>query len=150
MPAPATLLSPKQLIDAAKAPLRAYGRKDWDAVKASITPDIVYDEVASHRKAQGLDLVMALWRGWATAFPDSEATFHSALVSGNTVVLEVTWKGTHTGPMEMPKGPIAATGKRIEFRACNVVEIAVEKGKVKLQRQYFDMGTILQQLGVTS
>jgi hypothetical protein len=49
----------------------------------------------------------------------------------------------------MPKGPIAPTGKRIEIRACNVVEIA-ESGKTKLQRQYFDMATMLQQLGLAS
>ena len=150
MPAQATMLSPQQLIDAAKAPLLTYGRKDWDAVRASITPDFVYDEVATLRKVQGVDQVLALWRGWATALPDSKATFHSALVSGNTVVLEVTWQGTHTGPLETPKGPIAATGKRIEIRACNVIEVAAEKGKAKLQRQYFDMATMLQQLGVTS
>jgi steroid delta-isomerase-like uncharacterized protein len=149
MPAHATMLSPKQLIDAAKAPVLAYGRKDWDAVKASITPDIVYDEVATHRKVQGVDQVIAVWRGWATAFPDSKATIHNALASGNTVVLELTWKGTHTGPLEMPSGPIAPTGKKIEFRACNVVEISAESEKAKLQRQYFDMGTMLQQLGIT-
>jgi len=150
MPAPATKLSPQQLIDAAKAPLLNYGRKDWDAVRASITPDFAYDEVATHRKIKGPDEALAVWRGWATAFPDSAATFHGAWVSGNTVVLELTWKGTHTGPLEMPKGPIAATGKRIEIRACNVVEIAADTGKAKLQRQYFDMATMLQQLGVTT
>ena len=150
MPAPATMLSPQQLTDAAKAPMLAYGRKDWDAVRASITSDFVYDEVPTNRKTQGVDAALALWRGWATALPDSTPTFHSALVSGNTVVLEVTWQGTHTGPLETPKGPIAATGKRIEIRACNVIEIAADTGKAKLQRQYFDMATMLQQLGITS
>ncbi len=91
MPAHATMLSPQQLTDAAKAPLLAYGRKDWDAVRGSITPDFIYDEVASQRKGQGVDAVLALWRGWATALPDSTPTFHSAVVSGNTVVLELTW-----------------------------------------------------------
>lgn len=150
MPAPATKLSPQQLTDAAKAPFLAYGRKDWDAVRASITPDFAYDEVATNRKAQGQDQTLALWKGWAAAFPDSAPTFHGTSVSGNTVVLEVTWKGTHTGPLETPKGPIAATGKRIEIRACSVTEIAAESGKAKQTRQYFDMATMLQQLGVTN
>ncbi len=150
MPAPATKLSPQQLTDAAKAPFLAYGRKDWDAVRASITPDFAYDEVATNRKTQGQDQVLALWKGWATAFPDSAPTFHGTSISGNTVVLELTWKGTHTGPLETPKGPIAATGKRIEMRACNVTEIAAESGKAKLTRQYFDMATMFQQLGITS
>ncbi len=150
MPAQATTLSSQQLTDAAKAPLLAYGPKDWDAVRGSITPDFVYDEIATQRKVQGVDQAVALWRGWATAFPDSKAAFQSALVSGSTVVLEVTWQGTHTGPLQMPNGPIAATGKRIDVRACNVIEIATESGKARLQRHYFDMATLLQQLGIMS
>jgi steroid delta-isomerase-like uncharacterized protein len=144
----ATLLSPQQLTEAAKAPFQHYATKDWDAARASITPDFTYDEVATNRKIQGADGTLALWKGWAAAFPDSAPTFHSAWVSGNTVVLELTWKGTHTGPLETPTGTIAATGKRIDVRACNVVEIAPDKGKARAQRHYFDMTTLLQQLGV--
>lgn len=48
----------------------------------------------------------------------------------------------------MPKGPIAATGKRIEMRAVNVTEIAPDKEKAKATRQYYDMVTMLQQLGI--
>ena len=144
MPAQATA-TPQKAIDAAKAPLIAYNQKNWDAVKASITADFVYDEVASGRKTQGADQAIALWKGWATAIPDSKATFHGAVASGNTVVLEVTWKGTHKGPLQLPSGSIAPTGKTIELRSCNVVEIV--DGKAKAQRQYFDMGTLLQQIG---
>ena len=147
MPAQSTMVPPQQLIDAAKAPFLAYNDKNWTAVRAAITPDFVYDEVATARKVQGADEVIALWQGWATAFPDSRATFHQALASGNTVVLEHTWNGTHSGPLQMPTGTIPATGKRINMRACVVTEIAGDKAK--LQRQYFDMTTLLQQLGVT-
>jgi steroid delta-isomerase-like uncharacterized protein len=146
MPAQSTKLSPTQLIAAAKAPTLAYNEKNWDAVKASITPDFVYDEVATNRRVQGLDLVIPLWQGWAAAFPDSKATFENAYVSGDKVVLELTWRGTHQGPLMTPVGSIPATGKRIEFRSCVISEMAGDKAK--LQRQYFDMGTMLQQLGV--
>jgi steroid delta-isomerase-like uncharacterized protein len=145
MPA-ATLLSAQQLIAAAKAPILAYNDKNWDAIKAAITPDFIYDEVASNRKVQGMDQALPLWKGWAAAFPDSKATFENAYVSGDKVVLEITWRGTHTGPFSLPKGPIAATGKKIEVRSCVVSELTGEK--VKLQRQYFDMATMLQQIGV--
>ncbi len=148
MASPSTKVAPEQLIQAAKAPLIAYSNKDWKAVRASITSDFVYDEVATHRKAKGADEVMTLWKGWAEALPDSKATFHEVYVSGTTVVLELTWKGTHTGPLETPDGPIAPTGKKIEIRACNVMKVAGEK--VSMQRQYFDMATMLAQLGVTS
>jgi len=140
---------PKQSpIDAAKAPSIAYNKKNWDAVKAAVVPGFVYDEVATQRKVRGINDFLATWRGWAAALPDSKATFHKALVSGNTVILEVTWRGTHTGPLGMPGGAIAPTGNKIQIRACQVIEIAA--GKAKVMRHYFDMRTLLQQLGVTS
>lgn len=141
-------MSQESLIDAAKAPVIAYGQKDWNAVGAAVSPYCVYDEVATQRQLQGGDAVMACWQGWATAFPDSKATIHSALVSGNTVVLELTWNGTHTGPLQTAAGQIGATGKTIAVRACQVVEIA--DGKAKNMRQYFDLATLMQQLGVAS
>ena len=147
MPAQSTVVSPRQLIDAAKAPVLAFNEKNWTAVRAAITSDFLYDEVGTARKVQGADETIAMWQGWATAIPDARATFHQELASGNAAVLEVTWKGTHNGPLQTPTGTIPATGKRIEVRACMVVEIAGDKAKV--QRHYFDMATLLQQLGVT-
>lgn len=55
-----------------------------------------YDEVATHRAVDGIDKVLDVWKGWAKAFPDSKATFHDAFASGDTVVVELTRKGTHT------------------------------------------------------
>jgi len=150
MSAQATKLSPQQVIDAAKAPMLAYGKKDWKAVVASITPDYVYDEVSTSRKVTGADAVLAIWKGWATAFPDSNAKINSVIASGNTAVIEATWLGTHTGPLETPNGPVPATGKHITWRTCIVVEIDAETGKSNASRQYNDIGTLMQQLGVAS
>jgi steroid delta-isomerase-like uncharacterized protein len=141
-----TVTPPQQLIDAAKALVQAYNDKNWNAVRASITSNFAYDEVGTRRKAQGADQVIALWQGWAKAMSDSRGTVNSAVAGGSTVVLELTWQGTHNGPLETPNGPLAATGKRIEIRACQVTEMAGDKAKA--QRHYFDMATLLQQLGV--
>src|SRR5438477_11554889 len=137
------MMSQQSLIDAAKAPTIAYNNKDWKAVKAAVTPDFLYDEIATQRKIQGVDQVIAAWQGWGTAFPDSKATFHNAYASGDTVVLEVTWRGTHKGPLQAATGQILATVKPIEIRACQVLEIA--DGKAKSLRHYADIGTMLQQ-----
>jgi len=75
-----------------------------------------------------------------------EARTATLMRGGRKVVLEITWRGTHKGALTTPKGPIAPTGKQIELRSCVVCELAGEKTKV--QRQYFDMGTLLQQIGV--
>jgi steroid delta-isomerase-like uncharacterized protein len=145
---PTTLIPQQQLIDAAKASIVAFNEKDWEAVRATISPEFIYDEVPTGRRAQGADGVIPLWQGWAEAFPDVEASFDNAVVVDNSVVLEVTWRGTHRGPLMTPAGPIDATDNPIDIRACFVVEMAGDK--VVQERHYFDMGTLLQQLGLTA
>jgi predicted ester cyclase len=46
----------------------------------------------------------------------------------------------NTGDREIPP-----TGKKIELRAIQVVDVANDR--VRSVRQYFDMGTLLQQIG---
>lgn len=146
--AQATALSPQALVGAAKALIEAYNDKNWERAKSSITADFVYDEVATGRKVTGKDATIEAWKGWGEAFPDSKGVFHEAHVAENgTVVLELTWKGTHRGPLQLPSGPIAPTGKQIEVRACAIVQVAADE-KARSQRHYFDMGTLLRQLGI--
>ncbi|RPI26192.1 MAG: hypothetical protein EHM61_12400 [Acidobacteria bacterium] len=137
----------ESVIDIGKAPVIDYNNKDWDAARASMAPGYVYDEVATSRQGRGADEAVALWRGWAAAFPDSKGEIHNVFHSGDTVVVELTWRGTHTGPLQTPRGTLSPTGKRIELRACQIN--TVTNGKVQSTRHYFDMTSLLQQLGVT-
>ncbi|HXS25993.1 MAG TPA: hypothetical protein VN719_17285, partial [Gemmatimonadales bacterium] len=82
MSSPTTAVSPQTLIDAAKAPILAYNDKNWDLVRAAMSPNFVYDEVGTRRRLQNADDTILAWKGWAQAFPDSRATFNETLVSG--------------------------------------------------------------------
>ena len=137
----------QSLIDAAKASILAYNDKNWDAVSKVLTSDVEYDEVATHRKVTGAADVITAWKGWATSLPDSKATFGAAHASGNTAVIEITWHGTHTGPLQMPSGAVPATGKKIEIRAVQIIGLTPD-GKTRSVRHYFDMATMLAQLGI--
>ncbi len=139
-------MSEQELISAAKAAVIAYNNKDWAAVAAACGDNVTYDEVATHRKIDGVGQIIEAWQGWANAFPDSKATFHSERVSGNQVILELTWTGTHTGPMMSPGGEIPPTNKSMSMRACQICTI--EDGKVGAMVQYFDMMTMMTQLGL--
>jgi steroid delta-isomerase-like uncharacterized protein len=138
-------MTQKSVADLAKEQIIAYNEKDWNRAREVFAPEIVYDEVGTHRRLKGADDVLTAWKGWATAIPDSRATFNSEFVSGNTAVLEITWRGTHSGPLQTPDGEIPATGKKIELRAVQVVD--VDNDRVRSVRQYFDMGTLLEQIG---
>ena len=133
------------VIEIAKAAVTAYNEKDWGKAKDLLAADAVYDEKGTHRRIQGAGEIIEAWRGWAKAFPDSKATFVREFASGNTVVFELVWKGVHTGPLQTPTGTIPASNKPIEMPACQVVQ--VEGGKIKSGAHYFDMLTMLTQIG---
>ena len=138
----------QSIVDIAKAQITAYNQKDWNAVATALAAGCVYDEVATHRRLQGIKDIETAWKGWAAALPDSNASFDNVSVSGNIVTLEITWRGPHNGPLQLPTGALPPSGRKIEIRACQVVEVA--DGRVQSIRHYFDMATMLQQLGAFS
>ena len=144
--APSPKSSPQALIDIAKASVMAYNEKNWNNVRNSLTSDVLYDEVATGRKIQGLNELIDCWQGWARAFPDSKGTIHNAICSGNVVCIELSWRGTHTGPLELPSGQAPATNRSIDIRACQVLEMT--ENKAQIIRHYFDMMAMMQQLGL--
>jgi steroid delta-isomerase-like uncharacterized protein len=135
------------VIEVAKASITAYNDKDWSKVKDMLAADAVYDEKGTHRRIQGAGEIIDALQGWAKAFPDSRATFVREFASGDTAVFELVWKGVHTGPLQTPTGTIPASNKPVEMPACQVVQ--VEGGKVKSTSHYFDMLTMLAQIGAT-
>ena len=136
------------VIEIAKAAVTAYNEKDWSKGKDVLASDAVYDEKRTNRRIQGAGEIIEAWQGWAKAFPDSKATFVREFGNGDTAVLELVWKGVHTGPLQTPTGIIPASNKTIEIPACQVVQ--VEGGKIKSASHYFDMLTMLTQIGATT
>ena len=133
------------VFETAKAATTAYNEKNWSALKSAFAENGVYDEKATSRRVQGVEKIIEVWQGWAKALPDSKATFVGEYASGDTAIIEVVWKGTHTGPLQTATGTIPPSNKRIDLPACQVIK--VEGGKVKSFTHYFDMATLLRQIG---
>ena len=88
-------MAEQDLIQAARGVVEAFNASDWEGCKAAMTSDCVYDEVATSRRLQGVGDIITCWQEWKEAMPDVKGTMTNACATGNTVVLEVTWKGTH-------------------------------------------------------
>ena len=129
----------------ATALVTAFNNNDWSAYQQNLTADSIYDEVGTSRKLEGVDTIVGALKGWKEAMPDVKGTVSSAISTGNTAVLEVSWTGTHTGPLQGPSGTIPATGKQQTTRAGWVLEFDDEK--LTQSRHYFDMLSFMQQLG---
>ncbi len=135
----------QDLIKIAREVVDAFNTSDWERTKALMTPDYLYNEVGTRRRIQGPEEVVAALQGWKQAMPDATGTVTNAFASENRVALEITWEGTHTGPLEGPTGTIPASGKRQVTPAAWI--LTFEGGKIKESHHYFDMVTLLDQIG---
>ena len=138
-------MAEQDAIRIAREYIEGFNAGDWRRVKATLAPDSVYDELGTQRRVQGADEIVQALQGWKQAMPDAKGTITSALASGNTATLEITWEGTQTGPLVGPAGTIPASGKRQVTRGAFIATIQGEQ--IKESHQYFDMMTLLQQLG---
>lgn len=127
----------------ANALIEAFNNADWDTYM-NLVGDGVYTELATGRSLSGESLKEALI-GWRTAFPDATGTVTSTIEQGNQVVQEITWTGTHTGPLATPDGSIPPSGARQTTPAVIVTEY--DGDSPRESRHYFDMLTLLTQIG---
>jgi steroid delta-isomerase-like uncharacterized protein len=141
-------LTTDEIVKLARRQVDAFNTGDWEQLQAGLAADSRYDELGTQRKIEGPDKIIELFKAWKTAFPDAVGTVTSAMASGNKAALEVTWKGTHSGPLVTAEGSIPASGKRQETPAAFL--FTFEGGKVKESRHYFDSMTLLKQIGAAA
>jgi steroid delta-isomerase-like uncharacterized protein len=138
-------MTAQEMIGAARRLVDAFNDGDWDRTSALLTTDSLYHEVGTQRRLHGSDEIIPSLKGWKDAMPDVKGTVTNALATNGTAVLEVTWDGTHTGPLAGPAGTIPASGKRQSTASAWIFEF--EGDKIKESRNYFDMLAMLQQIG---
>lgn len=97
-------------------------------------------------KYKGKQQILASFKAWKTAFPQANADVTNQVAEGDQVVSEVTFRGTHTGPLASAMGPIAATNKPIELKSAIVSWF--RNGLIQRERVYFDLAGLMQQLGL--
>jgi steroid delta-isomerase-like uncharacterized protein len=121
--------------------LDAWNRRDWDSFRSLLHSDYRYIG-PDGKEYIGPDAGVNIGKMYATAFPDGKLEVKNVFASGNNALCEFVARGTHKGDL---KG-IAPTGKPIEINIANVME--VRDGKVYREREYFDVMSMMVQLGV--
>lgn len=123
-----------------------WNAREFDRVAELIADDGEIVLVGSDTRFRGPDGSLEFSRMWADGFPDGKVTIDRTVASGDTVVVEFTGRGTHTGTLRGPAGDIPATGRSVTLHLCDVLDI--RGGKIRKLSSYFDSGSLLQQLGV--
>ncbi len=138
-------MTEQDLIKTARSVVDAFNDNDWDRFGSLMTPNALYNEVGTQRRLQGVAEISQGLQSWKEAMPDVKGTVTNAFANTDRAVLEVTWEGTHTGPLAGPGGTIPASGKPQVTTSAWVFEF--EGDKIKESRNYFDMLSLLQQIG---
>lgn len=131
----------------AKEGVDAFNKADWARTRNLTSHDVVYVETATGRTVKGVDQFIEVAKAWRVAFPDAHGTVTSELKSGDAAVIEITWTGKQTGELLTPSGDkIPPTGKKINVPAVQIVQTS--GGKITGTKHYFDLMTMMTQLGV--
>jgi predicted ester cyclase len=132
---------------------RDVGAKFVDAFNAhdesrirNLNADNTALEAPGDIRLQGKEAATQYAVAWLNAFPDSRMTVNNELESGDWIVQEITFEGTHQGTLSTPTGDVPPTNRRLTGRAAQIVR--VEGGKVVDTRLYFDQVQVLTQLGL--
>ena len=132
--------------DLARKSIECYNAGDFDRLRSLLADDFYEEELATQRRLEGADARVEAAQHWKQAFPDEHGTITGVYTGGNAVAIELTWEGTQSGPIATPDGQeLPPSNKRITVKSVEVIE--VEDGKIKVLRHYFDLMTMLQQIG---
>ena len=90
---------------------------------------------------------VAYLQGFLDAFPDLHFTLKQRIADGDNVALTWTATGTHSGPMRTSAGTmIPPTGKKGVTSGCTTYTF--KGGKIASSATYWDMASLLMQLGL--
>ncbi|HEX8221991.1 MAG TPA: ester cyclase [Chloroflexia bacterium] len=134
-----------ELTELVKRYYDAFNRGDLDEAARAFSPDVETTEPGAGTM-HSVDQWKAYGAGFKRAMPDARLNFKSAVEQGNTLAVEGTFTGTHTGPLLTPAGEVPPTGRSIELPYIDI--FTAEGGLLVTHRVYYDQITMLSQLGL--
>ena len=127
--------------DIAREYVENWNRRDWKAYRELLDDQYTYTG-GDGQTQRGPEAGMAVGQMFATAFPDGRIDLRQIHTAGDTVIVEFTGSGTHSGDLM----GIAPTGRRISIPVITV--LTVRGGRIVSEREYMDMAHMMRQLGV--
>jgi steroid delta-isomerase-like uncharacterized protein len=130
----------------ARSVYEAFNDRDFGRGLEVVAQDAEWLNVATGEVFRGRDEFRRNFEQWAAAFPDGRCEEIEVHAGDGFAVVQFTGRGTNTGPLRTPQGEIPATGRRVAIQFCDVHRITA--GKIAGGRAYWDMATMMAQLGL--
>lgn len=127
--------------------LAAINAHDIDRYVAHVADDIVTINLVNPEPKHGKADVRQFFQETFAAFSDYAIDVKNRTVTGDTIVTEINFGGTHDGPLQLGPGQtLPATGRKISVQGIYVN--TVRDGKVVESRQYPNLMGLMAQLGL--
>ncbi len=125
--------------------VEVFGAGNFSAADEILAPDCVSHAADAPPRVgtDGIKQQAALLR---TAIPDLTSTLEDQFAEGDRVVSRWLGSGTHTGPLVLPTGAVAPTGRKIEFGEIRIDRF--ENGRIVESWFIPDRLALWQQLGL--
>lgn len=127
----------------------SFNKHDLDALAKLYAEDAVAYDPMYPEPLRGRDAIRKDTATFLRAFPDLRFEIVTIVEKDErNGAAEMRMTGTHTGPLESPTGEeIPPTKKRIELKGA-VFGRLNDRGEIVEERRYYDVGTLLRQLGL--
>jgi len=119
---------------------KAWNSGDLEKAFSYCAKDYAF-ESSSGASTKGREKIKALMEGWLQAFPDLRFETKNVFASGSKAAAEYVMRGTQKKEFR----GLPATGKSFAVKCCSILEF--EGGVFTRENAYFDMTTLMRQLG---
>ena len=126
--------------------LGAWNDHNVDVFLSHCADDVVWNDLGLPEPLRGKEAAAEHFGNWMTAFPDMTSTASNRVIGDDTVAVELTFRGTNTGPMQMGEDTIPATGKSVAARGAYFAR--VRDGRLVELNTYPDAISMMGQLGL--
>lgn len=123
---------------------RAWNSRDFKQIRTLLHPEYTFTGSDGKELPGGPEGGLSVAQMFASAFPDGVLEVKRVYTQGDTAIAEMIGRGTQRGEFL----GVPATNRRAEVTICNVMEL--RDGKVYREREYMDMLSIMNQLGVVA
>lgn len=125
----------------------ALNARDWGTYGRLWAESLVTHAPGLGEPTKGRAARVQWMQGFLEAFPDGRIEKRQSFGDGDRLCVELTFAGTHKGPLLGPRGnAIPATNRRVRFQSCLVLRFDGEE--VIELHEYFDQIEMLTQLGL--
>ncbi len=124
---------------------------DTDRMNALRTADFELDFVygdASESGPLSSAETKQFWPSWLVGFPEMDYEVTRTIAAEDVVVMQWVFTGTHSQTLGPPifEPPVPPSGRTIMFRGVSIYDL--HEGLIRRETAYFDLATIMVELGV--